>query len=256
MLGYIEDVEDNRDWFFDTHPVIHSRGLLGVGRSGEIASLDLSQHVDAIQRQKLNSCVGHSIANAAVITAGVEGVELARPSALWAYSLARLAAGPPITDTGCMFRHALRSMRDFGLVAESRWPETEAEANNVPPLDAFVAGDTARVGGFYRIKRGADAPMAMRLALMKGLVPMFGMVVDDAYLNLRGSGIYERGGKAVGGHAQVVVGYSKTRDAFRVLNSWGEDWGDGGFAWIASSFFETETFADMWVMTLVPKEIR
>lgn len=35
-----------------------------------------------------------------------------------------------------------------------------------------------------------------------------------------------------GGHAMVVVGYDERRGAFRLMNSWGKTWGDGGFIWI------------------------
>lgn len=40
---------------------------------------------------------------------------------------------------------------------------------------------------------------------------------------------YERGG-----HAMVIVGYddNKYGGAFRILNSWGNQWGDGGYIWI------------------------
>lgn len=39
-------------------------------------------------------------------------------------------------------------------------------------------------------------------------------------------------GEIAGGHAYVIIGYSKIRDAFRVLNSWGRTWGESGRAWI------------------------
>jgi hypothetical protein len=35
----------------------------------------------------------------------------------------------------------------------------------------------------------------------------------------------------------VVVGYDDGREAFEVLNSWGEGWGNGGFAWIRYTDF-------------------
>ena len=31
----------------------------------------------------------------------------------------------------------------------------------------------------------------------------------------------------------ILVGYSDRRQAFKVMNSWGTEWGDGGFAWIS-----------------------
>ncbi len=36
----------------------------------------------------------------------------------------------------------------------------------------------------------------------------------------------------VGGHAVVVVGFDDGREAFEILNSWGTNWANQGFAWI------------------------
>ena len=41
-----------------------------------------------------------------------------------------------------------------------------------------------------------------------------------------------------GCHAMLVVGYSDTYNAFKVVNSWGEDWGDDGFVWIDYAAFD------------------
>lgn len=40
-------------------------------------------------------------------------------------------------------------------------------------------------------------------------------------------------GPAVGGHAYLLVGWSRKRNAGRIVNSWGRDWGQGGRAWLA-----------------------
>ena len=40
-----------------------------------------------------------------------------------------------------------------------------------------------------------------------------------------------------GCHGMVVVGYSDTYNAFKVVNSWGESWGDNGFVWIDYNAF-------------------
>ncbi|WP_299113390.1 C1 family peptidase [uncultured Winogradskyella sp.] len=41
-----------------------------------------------------------------------------------------------------------------------------------------------------------------------------------------------------GCHAMLVVGYSEAYNAFKVVNSWGEDWGDNGFVWIDYAAFD------------------
>lgn len=45
-------------------------------------------------------------------------------------------------------------------------------------------------------------------------------------------------GMDVGGHAYLIVGYSKARRAYKVMNSWGPAWGKNGFAWIREEHFE------------------
>lgn len=48
---------------------------------------------------------------------------------------------------------------------------------------------------------------------------------------------YDRGGC----HAMLVVGYSDEYNAFKVVNSWGPEWGDEGFVWIDYQAFENVT---------------
>ena len=43
--------------------------------------------------------------------------------------------------------------------------------------------------------------------------------------------------RTLGGHAMVLVGYDDHRHAFKVLNSRGRIWGDGGYGWIDFDFF-------------------
>ena len=39
-------------------------------------------------------------------------------------------------------------------------------------------------------------------------------------------------------HAMLVVGYNNLHNAFKVVNSWGVDWGNAGFVWIDYQAFE------------------
>lgn len=41
-----------------------------------------------------------------------------------------------------------------------------------------------------------------------------------------------------GGHAITIVGYDDDKHAFRMLNSWGPNWGDNGFMWIDENFIK------------------
>ncbi len=67
------------------------------------------------------------------------------------------------------------------------------------------------------------------------------------------SGIYEHvTGSREGGHCMLIYGYSETDDCWLVKNSWGNDWGDNGFARIAySSFLMSDDFYPMYGATEV-----
>lgn len=49
------------------------------------------------------------------------------------------------------------------------------------------------------------------------------------------TGLLTVAGEVAGGHAYRIVQYSDTRDAYRIVNSWGRSWGQGGRAWIKSA---------------------
>ena len=70
--------------------------------------------------------------------------------------------------------------------------------------------------------------------LAHGHPVVFGMEVSEQFENLQGSTIYDDvSSPRTGGHAMVLVGYSERRQAFKVMNSWGTEWGEGGFGWIS-----------------------
>lgn len=65
--------------------------------------------------------------------------------------------------------------------------------------------------------------------------------------------VIERLGDADGGHAVAIVGY--TRDGFIIQNSWGQDWGAGGFALLPYEDYLLHA-TDVWVVQLgVPASI-
>ncbi|MFH0799523.1 MAG: C1 family peptidase [Pseudomonadota bacterium] len=49
------------------------------------------------------------------------------------------------------------------------------------------------------------------------------------------------------GHHMVAVGYDDKKHALKVMNSWGPQWGDGGFAWIDYDIF-TNFVHNAWVL--------
>jgi len=254
LCGHIPDAPDPRDRRFDASPLLR---LASVYMPGD--AIDLRPHLPPVTAQIARNCCGHATAAAAYGTAAIAGRPIARASAPFAYSVSRLKeprvpGQPRLIDRGCSLRNMFRGLGEWGLVSDERWPEVPETIDVIPPDDCFRAGEGARVSAYYRIEDGPGASVGLLGALRRGLLPVFGMVVDSTYAEI-GDGVYtEPGGDVLGGHAQVVVGFSPGRDAFLVRNSWGRGFGDEGHAWIAASFMDRATF-DKWVIEVSPSEV-
>lgn len=44
-------------------------------------------------------------------------------------------------------------------------------------------------------------------------------------------------GNKLGGHAMLVIGYDDDNNAFKIINSWGTEWGANGYGWIDYNYF-------------------
>ena len=51
-----------------------------------------------------------------------------------------------------------------------------------------------------------------------------------------------------GGHAVLVVGYSDTKQALKIVNSWGYDWGQNGFAYISYQYLYNVQWFEAWAL--------
>ena len=248
-FGYFTDTPDARDLSIHDSPIL---GLAPVVTSDEV---DYRKYLPPARTQLANSCVGYALTTAAYGTAAIAVEPIEMPSPLFPYTMSRLRGRPArLVDVGCSPRDAMLGIAQYGLVANARWPEVEAFINAVPSLDAFAEGDAARIEAFYRIPDGKGAAAAAKAALKRGRLPIFGMLVDQAYAEV-GDGIYSAaGGSVLGGHMQCLVGFAPQLDAFLVANSWGSSFANEGYAWLAADFFESSTF-DKWVVDVVPPEI-
>lgn len=240
-----------RAWVLEeTSRVMASRKIAAA------TSIDWSDHLDEVQDQLGGTCVGQSAGSSIFMRAQIQGKPIRRPSAALIVTIAQCmdAPGRPVDGDGCRPSIAIAGMSERGIVALEEWPETEENLVTIPPEDLFARAEGAKVEAYYRIPTGGDVVEGFRQALARGFLPIFAMPVDTRY-EQTGAEIYDApGGAVLGNHAQTVVGYSSILRAFRVLNSWGRSFGDGGFSWISERVMTEKTF-DRLVIESTPQEV-
>ena len=226
--------------------------------------LDQRQGTDEryVMRQDGNSCTGHALA------AAINAV-LARPAPaaddgparepyphVSPYMLYRLArrydefAGD--SDVGSSLRGGLKGWFNHGVLLEGDWPVLLQDPE--PDLDDEAIVEKARerpLGAFYRVNPYRLDDMQSAISELSAICAS--AVVHEGWvapveLTRKGESlrviVHPANARVLGGHAFALVGYNEV--GFLVQNSWGPDWGKGGFAtlpyedWLESAY-------DAWV---------
>lgn len=82
-----------------------------------------------------------------------------------------------------------------------------------------------------------DAASIIDYVLASGPVVMGTTWTQDMMTPTR-DGFITFTGRPVGGHAWAIVGANRTKQAVRMMNSWGGNWGQKGRAWVSFSDLE------------------
>ncbi len=208
-----------------------------------------------VMSQVGSSCTGHAVA--AMINAVL--AEQHDPVHVSPYLLYRLARRydefEGEADAGSSLRGALKGWYYHGAVPDTDWPN-DPEAASEPDIDndpAFSALAARRpLGAFYRVNtmRLDDLQSAVNelSALAVSAAIHDGWTNPTRWTDQQGGvhAVISRSAtsKPLGGHAFCIVGYDEV--GFLVQNSWGKEWGKGGFAtlpyddWLDSAY-------DAWV---------
>ncbi len=216
------------------------------------ASLRLSPRPPPMDQGDTSACTGFALAAVVDHLLARSGrAKDAGVSPWMLYSMARRYDEFPgvATDAGSSLRGALKGWFKHGACSASLWkgldmPRTRDTAGEDWWLDAV----NRPLGAYYRVDTRSVTDMHVALnevgTLYASALTHAGWFEVDA----KGATIPLKARKASdGGHAFAIVGYD--RAGFLVRNSWGREWGDGGYATLTYEDW-LENAMDCWVAQL------
>jgi hypothetical protein len=153
---------------------------------------------------------------------------------------------------GSLFRDALDAIEKNGVASMSdvSYDKMEESCN----LYGGLGDENNKIAKWRRIKEITVENLKGYLDL--NMPVLFGGNVGDRFTywrfpyQFRTNKVFDHDSDHDGGHAMVVVGYDDCRQAFRVRNSWGENWGDNGSIWVDYNYFIIDFCDEAYVATL------
>lgn len=245
--GWVPDVPDQRDHMFS---------LAGISAIALPPMVDLRPGMPPVYDQgTLGSCTANAVGVLCEFTQLEQKIKAVTPSRLFIYYNERMMAGYPIKeDTGATLRDGIKAVVKYGICAEKLWPYNIAKFANKPTKKAY---STAKLDLVTKYQRVQQTLPALKLALYQSNPVVFGFTVYESFEGeaVAKTGIVPMPGmseQSLGGHAVTLCGYDDAKHAFLVRNSWGQEWGDGGYFWMPYAYVLNNSLADdFWTITFV-----
>jgi C1A family cysteine protease len=169
-------------------------------------------------------------------------------------------------DTGAYLRTAMKALVCFGVPPEEFWPYDVARFDEEPAAFLYAFGQNYKTLQYYRLDPPGTARANLlnrvRANLAAGLPAMFGFTVYSSIQQAENGGAIPfplPSDRREGGHAVDVAGYDDnmtikhtgpgaqpTKGALLIRNSWGPDWGQGGYGWLPYEYILRGLAVDWW----------
>lgn len=153
----------------------------------------------------------------------------------------QIAAGRGCPGNGSLLTDAFDVLIHQGVATLKKFPYNEKRCSP-PPSSIKKQASPYRIHSFRRLGT-QDVVWDIKHHLNIEVPVIIGMLITDTFMKLKAGDIFDEGqarrGKVVGGHAMTIVGYDDRKQAFKLMNSWGTGWGDGGFGWVSYGVLKT-----------------
>lgn len=137
-------------------------------------------------------------------------------------------------DNGSVVQRALDTLVSSGIPDWTVMPYDENNCDAQPnDLQKTLAAPN-KIASYFYLDEGQVFEQT-RAFLLNDQPVVIAVDIDRSYFGARdekGIYVYRKFKESSGSHAMLVVGYDDSKNAFKVVNSWGKGWGNNGFVWL------------------------
>lgn len=154
---------------------------------------------------------------------------------------------------GSYLTKAMETLKEDGDLPLSQFKYTDQSCSKEPSQAQRRAAAEYRIKGYQRLSEKATDKvdlLSMKQQLAQGNPVVIGMMVGGSFMQgMKGEAEWipnksDASMSGFGGHAMCIIGYddykfgSENGLGFLIMNSWGDDWGKNGTAWVRYDDFQ------------------
>jgi C1A family cysteine protease len=244
-FGWLPDLPDHRDLFYSS--------LKSIKRKVP-TRIDLSKQCPQVYDQgSLGSCTANALGAAFQFGQIKQSIRNFVPSRLFIYYNERVQINTVQSDSGAFIRDGIKSLNREGVCPETDWPYLINKFAHQPPASLYKKALKNQVLQYLRLENWQINQLQTCLA--EGYPFVFGFSVFESFWSMGTNAVIplpKKTDRLLGGHAVMAVGYDQVKKRCLIRNSWGEDWGKKGHAWMPYDYICNPMYADdFWTIRLV-----
>ena len=151
---------------------------------------------------------------------------------------------------GAYLKDAMANMQQGGVLPFDKFGYNDNECQDLPEGYEKQEASNFKIKGYNRLTKGGNEYevdlLAIKQNVAQGAPVVIGMMVGGSFMQaMQGRETWipsksDYNQQGFGGHAMCVIGYDDYKEggAFQIMNSWGENWGNKGVAYVRYKDFD------------------
>lgn len=266
-MGYKPSLSDIRNYKL--------RFATAVDLPAKVDLCDTGFVPDVWDQGGLGSCVSHGVDFAYGFDLAKQGEQRNwNGSRLFIYYNGRVRENTVSEDSGLTITDGIKALNEYGTPPAEDWPYVEPNFAVRPPEKAYNDGKLHEAVRYAEVAQTAND---MRSCLAAGVPFVIGFTVYNSFESnaTAANGVVRMpasGESVLGGHCIAAVGYLSGADLiaelrakgrpvtnvystlvyYKMRNSWGTAWGDGGYCYMPEGYLASTRLAgDFWTVQSV-----